>query len=241
MYIQCSYVVGKRVVGKKLTGLFQTRVHKILKHTGLLFFCGLHAACSNTAVQVEEIFPKPLINPLPAHIGIHYGPELSGFVHEEAIELNGKWQINIGPAQKSMFEQILSGMFSKTTNLPNYSTAGSEANSYSDLDAILVPEIQDFQFSTPAQTRTPFYEIWIKYQINLYTPSGEIITQWPLTAYGKANTDNYSFMERTREPAVQEATRIALRDAAAFFALRFKRDSDIQNWLLKIEGNKHES
>jgi len=192
----------------------------------------LLAACGSTSVQVSEIFPPPLIAPLPAHIGVHYSDKLTGYLHEEIVEANGSWSIEVGSAQHSMFERILSGMFARTTHVPGPDDFASIDES---LDAILIPEIVDFQFSIPAQTRTPFYEVWIKYEISLYQPSGELIAQWPLTAYGKANTDNYGFLQRVREPAVQEATRIALRDAAAFFALRFSRDSEIQNWITHLE------
>ncbi len=189
-------------------------------------------ACSSTSVQVDKIFPSPLIVPIPAHIGVHFSDKLLNFTHDEEVEANGSWSIAVGSAQHSMFDQILSGMFVDTTQVPG---PDKFASITIPLDAILVPEVIDFQFSIPAQTRTPFYEVWIKYEISLYKPSGEIIAQWPLTAYGKANTDNYSFLQRTREPAVQEATRIALRDAAAFFALRFGREAEIRNWITQLE------
>jgi hypothetical protein len=192
----------------------------------------LLGACSSTSVQIDKIFPSPLIVPIPAHIGVHFSDNLINFTHDEEVEANGSWSIAVGSAQQSMFQQILSGMFIATTPVPGPDDFSSITT---PLDAILVPEVIDFQFSIPAQTRTPFYEVWIKYEISLYQPTGEIIAQWPLTAYGKANTDNYSFLQRTREPAVQEATRIALRDAAAFFALRFGRESEIRNWITQLE------
>ena len=194
----------------------------------------LISACSATAVKIDDIFPAPLIAPLPAHIGVHFSDKLVGYIHEEEVEANGSWRIEVGSAQHSMFKQILSGMFVRTTPVPG---PDNFASIDMPLDAILVPEVVDFQFSIPAQTRTPFYEVWIKYEISLYQPSGDLIKKWPLTAYGKANTDNYGFLQRTREPAVQEATRIALRDAAAFFALRFSREVEIQSWITQLEDS----
>ena len=190
------------------------------------------SACGSTAIKIDEIFPPPLIEPFALHMGVHFSPELSDYVHEEEVEQNGTWKIALGAAQRSMFNQILSGMFQQITAVPALENF-AEINAA--LDAVIIPEIQDFQFSVPSQTRTTYYEIWIKYQMNLYTPTGELIAQWPLTAYGKSNTDNFGFMEKTRQPAVQQATRVALRDAAAFFALGFSQETKVKDWLARME------
>ena len=34
----------------------------------------------------------------------------------------------------------------------------------------IVPRITEMQFSTPYQTRTDYFEVWLRYQFELYRP-----------------------------------------------------------------------
>jgi hypothetical protein len=97
------------------------------------------------------------------------------------------------------------------------------------VDAVLVPLIAELQFSTPSQTRTDYFEVWLRYQFQLYSRDGALLGEWPLTAYGKANTQNY--LLSTTEPALQEAALSACRDAMAFFTVQFRTVPVVQQWL----------
>ncbi len=91
--------------------------------------------------------------------------------------------------------------------------------------------IAEFQISIPSQTRSDFYEVWIKYLMHLYDTHGTLIAEWPLTAYGKANKADFGFMESSDKLAIQQATMTALRDAGAFLALRFSSVPEVRSWL----------
>ncbi len=99
------------------------------------------------------------------------------------------------------------------------------------VDAVLAPSIADFQIAIPSQTRSDFYEVWIKYQMRLYDSHGTLIAEWPLTAYGKANKGDFGFMDNSDKLAIRQATMTALRDAGAFLSLRFSTVPTVRAWL----------
>jgi len=93
--------------------------------------------------------------------------------------------------------------------------------------AVLVPTIEEMQFSLPQETRLDMYEVWIKYKIRLLDNRGNLITEWPLTAYGKTETQ---FM-KNREQGLNGAMELALRDAGAKLAIGFPEIVEVKDWL----------
>ena len=104
-----------------------------------------------------------------------------------------------------------------------------------ELDALLIPKIQQLQFAIPEQTRTDFYEVWIRYEMQLFAMDGSQIAQWDVHGYGKSNRRNYGMMESQKEPALNEAAVWALRDAAAFLSFYFTTVSGVKEWLESTE------
>ena len=43
----------------------------------------------------------------------------------------------------------------------------------------------------PDQTRSNYYEVWIRYKFELFDREGGLIGDWNLPAYGKASNKNY--------------------------------------------------
>lgn len=127
--------------------------------------------------------------------------------------------------QPKLFLQVGSAMFTEAKQVDSIAPGTAE------FDGVLAPSIADFQISIPDQTRTDFYEVWIKYLIRVYDNEGTLIAEWPLTAYGKSNQSDYGFFEKTDKPAMHDATMRALRDAGAFLALRFSAVPPIKAWL----------
>ena len=180
--------------------------------------------CSTTEVEVPTTrFPVPLVEKYPVIMGLTLPEALTTFSHEEDLGDGGEFRINIGDAQEVMFVNLLAGMFERTHMIedPTHPDIG--------VDAVLVPLIAELQFSTPSQTRTDYFEVWLRYQFQLYSRDGTLLGEWPLTAYGKANTQNY--LLSTTEPALQEAALSACRDAMAFFTVQFRTVPVVQKWL----------
>ncbi len=179
--------------------------------------------CAGASVEVPTKFPVPLVQKVPLVVGVHLSDELINYTFVQDLGQNGEFSINLGNAQPTMFQNLFTGMFKgiemvSDPSLPNEGVAG-----------VLVPQISELQFSTPDQTRSDYFEVWIRYQFQLYSRDGQLLGEWPLTAYGKANTQNYGL--QTTEPTLQAAALAACRDAMAFFTLQFRSIPTVQNWL----------
>jgi hypothetical protein len=81
------------------------------------------------------------------------------------------------------------------------------------IDAVLVPEIVDYQFLVPEISTLSFYEASIEYRLVLNDPDGAGIGEWKVIGYGKAEAAMFGAGE-----AVGEATMQAIRDGGARIA-----------------------
>ncbi len=183
------------------------------------------SGCLATEVEVDEEaeFPVPLVPKIPLNMGVHLPQELLDFVHREDLGDDGTFSIDISDAQPTVFRNLFTGMFESVTviedpNQPGGSVAGT-----------IVPRITEMQFSTPYQTRTDYFEVWLRYQFELFDRDGTRLGDWDLTAYGKANTQNYGL--NTTPPTLRAAALQACRDAMAFFTISFVREPTVQQWL----------
>lgn len=192
-----------------------------LSAAALLLLCGCLA--TEVAVDEEVEFPVPLVPKIPINMGVHLPQELLDFVHKEDLGDDGIFTIDISDAQPTVFNNLLTGMFEEVTLIDNPSQPGA------NVAGTIVPRIKEMQFSTPHQTRTDYFEVWLRYQFELYDRDGTRLGDWDLTAYGKANTQNYGF--NTTPPTLRAAALQACRDAMAFFTISFVRESIVQQWL----------
>jgi hypothetical protein len=182
--------------------------------------------CMNTSVQMAEDtrFPVPLVEKLPITIGVHLPEELLTFSLEQDLGETGRFTISIGDAQQPMFLNLFVGMFD------DVKVVDDPTNPHASVAGTLVPRISEMQFSTPQQTRTEYFEVWIRYQIALYGRDGTLLGDWPLTAYGKANVQNYGM--NSTPPTLRAAALQACRDAMAFFTVQFPTVPVVQTWLM---------
>ncbi|HEX9208729.1 MAG TPA: hypothetical protein VF851_10860, partial [Steroidobacteraceae bacterium] len=75
---------------------------------------------------------------------------------------------------------------------------------------------------TPADSGTQFYAASLRYTIRLYSPRGELADSWTFTGYG---TQPGSSFPGKGDAALQAATRLAMRDAAAKLAAEFREQA----------------
>lgn len=185
----------------------------------------LLSGCMTTNVEVPTTqFPIPLMQQLPVRMGLYLPEELRSYEFRQDLGDAGVFEIEIGPAQEAMFTNLLTGMFSEVV-------ASADPTTFDTLeaDAVLVPRIAEMQFSTPQQTRTDYFEVWIRYDLALHGQDGTVVARWPLTAYGKANTQNY--LLASTSPTLTQAALNACRDAMAFFTVQFQTLPGVQQWL----------
>jgi hypothetical protein len=104
---------------------------------------------------------------------------------------------------------------------------------FTGLDAVIEPTIETYQFLSPAALDSKFYEASIEYRISLYTPNGELITDWPVTGHGRSYSRFWGAGQ-----SLGEATTIAMRDAAAAMIINFKHRPSVRKWLLRINESQ---
>ena len=188
---------------------------------GIVLSLALLAGCAGTTrLELDSTrFPVPLMSVSAVNLGVHLDTEISQFVHTETIDKKGTWEVVLGPVQQTLFANLSQGVFQSyefvdDTKAPH-------------LDGVLRPIIQEVQFSLPSQTRSNYYEVWIRYNFELYDKQGGLLGQWSLPAYGKANKNNFG----SKSVGLQEAAMAACRDAMAFFSINFAKEPVVHKWL----------
>jgi len=191
---------------------------------GAVYTVLLCVAGCNSSLKMEAVteVPTPLVPKLPLHMGIYYNDAFRNYTYEEDSEERPNWSINSGASQVQLFDTILEPMFNKVRQVHDW-----PATADADLDAVLVPEVNEMQFALPKETGGDLFEVWIKYIIHLYGADGGLIAEWPVTGYGKSSTE----LLTTREKGLQAAINNAFRDAGAKFSIHFTRVGDVRNWL----------
>lgn len=180
----------------------------------------LLGGCTTTAVTVEATFPeRPVVQRLPLAVAVVYDEAFRSYTLAESIPQRGEWKIDLGAAQVALFQAMLPALFSAVTE--REALAPEPEDSTAEL--LLRPQLQDMQFSIPYQTRSNFFEVWLKYEIQLYERDGEtLVARYPLTGYGRTRD---GFLD-SAQVAIEQAAITALRDAGAFFAIEFPRNQD---------------
>ena len=185
------------------------------------------AACEQSvSLKVDTEIPTPVIARMPVKMGVFYRDELRNYIYEENSEDRPNWKIDSGSSHVALFNQIISSMFVETKEV-----GGTTADI--TIDAVLSPSVAEMQFAMPAETKTDFYEAWVKYNMELYNRDGSRIANWSVTGYGKSSTE---FM-KSRDKGLNAAVNQALRDAGAKFALGFRKVADVSSWLEQIESS----
>ena len=185
------------------------------------------AACEQSiSLRVDSEIPTPVIARMPVTMGILYRNELRNYVYEENSDERPNWKIDSGSSHIALFEQILGSMFEQTKEV-----AGTDSDA--TVDAVLAPSVAEMQFALPAETKSDFYEAWIKYDVELYNRDGSPIANWSVTGYGKSSTE---FM-KSRDKGLNAAVNQALRDAGARFALGFSRVEEVGAWLEQVDSS----
>lgn len=198
------------------------------------------AGCtSGASVLVDISVPRPLVEPLGARMGVYYDDALTGYVHREEVD-GGDYTIDIGASQAPVFTQVFDAMFERVVPMARDAADASANAAQGDdatdeaaappiafervdggdapVDGVLAPTIDQVQFSTPEQTKTDFYEVWIRYRVRLFDADGTVRKEWPLIGYGKASNRNSG--DSTEQ--LNAATTWALRDAAAVLAFELR-------------------
>ena len=192
-------------------------------HTRHLTVCALVlisllvSACA-THVEVDGKFPAALTHKLPLRSVVVFDEAFANYRFEstEGPEVS----ISVGQIQVELFTGLADSLF-------QYSATMTQMPTNPTTDLIVVPNVEDVQISMPNQSQLKVFEVWIKYNVQVFEDTGEPIADWIMTAYGKTPT---RFLKSDTE-ALQQASMVAMRDAGAHFITGFARVPEIQQWL----------
>lgn len=199
-----------------------------LRTSALLAAAGALAAGCSSSVVVDSAFPTPLVEPLPVSMGVIYDPELRDFIHVEELPQQSVWTIDIGDANIAMLSPLFETMFAETRAIDTVPADAAGAA----VDGVLQPTLEKFEFDVPYGERDEFVEVWIQYLLTLYEPDGSVVTEWPVSGYGKAE------LGRDREESVNRAAVVALREVGATISTEFAAQPDVSYWL---QERQHEA
>lgn len=191
---------------------------------GLLMGLIALTACTQNKIALKANWPTPTVKQLPLTVGVIYHSSIVNHLHEEDPPIGRSWIIDLGQTQKTLLQKTLSSSFNRVLELQDLDQISSIQ---APLVGVLIPELKEFQFATPAQTRKPDFEIWLQYQINILSPEGQLLKEWIINAYGKEQVSG----QRLPKQLMHAALKKALRDFSASLSLGLQTLPEIQGWL----------
>ena len=177
----------------------------------------LAAGCTANVKLDPVTIPTPLISKMPLSIAVRIPDEFEHFVHEDQVLGRQNWSIDLGRSNAALFTQIFGFMFDEVTILG----PGDDASGL-DIDALIEPSIDAFEFSVPSQSKTETYAVWIRYRLRIFDSSGDQYANWPMSAYGKSEQTGL-----TGEEPLKRAAILAMRDAAALMVMKLDKSTGI--------------
>ncbi len=181
------------------------------------------SACGASTVVVEGTYPSPNIPPLPMTLGVYYSDALRAHVYTERTDAGkDEYLVNSGGSHVELFNTVLPAMFQQVVVLDDPAMANERG-----VDAVFIPNIDEFQLGMPQKTRLDSYEVWVKYNMRLTAPDGGYIADWVMTAYGKTPQATFG----SAEGGINDAAVAAMRDLASNFSISFTSVPDVRDWL----------
>lgn len=182
-----------------------------------MLLVGLLAGCGSTVTLDTPTIPEPLIEKISASVGLRMPPEFDNYVHDEDILGREHWTINLGNSNAALFTQLFRHMFDSVTIL----SSTDDASKF-PIDVLIEPSIDAFEFSVPNQSKTESFAVWIRYRLKVFDYLGAEVANWPVSAYGKSQTQSVSGSQ-----ALQRAAILAMRDAAALMIMKLDEATGI--------------
>jgi len=176
-----------------------------------LLLAGLISGCGSNVTLDTPTIPTPLLEQISMSVGLRMPENFEHFLHEEKVYGREQWSIDLGRSNAALFEQLFRFMFT------NVKVLGPDDDpQLLPLDALIEPSIDEFEFSTPEQSSTDAFAVWIRYRLKVYDREGNLVSNWPVSAYGKSLTTTMG-----SSAALQRAATLAMRDAAALMIMKF--------------------
>ena len=163
--------------------------------------------------------PEPRIERIPVDVAVRIPEEFQNFVHVEEILGRNTWTIDLGRSNALFFTQLFGHMFDSLVVLgPDDDPRDHQ------FDALIEPSIEGFEFSTPSQSNSQEFAVWIRYRMAIFDSVGNRASSWTVSAYGKSQKEGLGGSDSLRRAAI-----LAMRDAAALIIMQMDRVSKIRD------------
>jgi hypothetical protein len=179
----------------------------------------LQAGCASTTVIDMPTIPEPRVDKIPVDVAVRIPANFHDFVHTEDVLGKDKKTIQLGASNANFFRQLFDHMFESMVVLG----PDDDARDY-QFDALIEPSIEGFEFSTPGQTQSNDYSVWIRYRMDVFDSIGNRASSWTVSAYGKSQKEGLTGTDSLRRAAV-----LAMRDAAALIIMQMEKVSKIRD------------
>lgn len=177
------------------------------------------AGCASTVSIDMPTIPEPRLEKIPVDVAVRIPENFHNYVHTEDVLGRDKQTIQLGASNANFFTQLFNHMFQSAVIL-----APDDDPRNVKFDALIEPSIEGFEFSTPGQTQSDAYSVWIRYRINVFDSLGNRASSWTVSAYGKSQKEGITGSDSLRRAAV-----LAMRDAAALIIMQMDKVSKIRD------------
>lgn len=193
-------------------------INSLRKLGSLIALLSVLAGCSaSTSIQLDTNFPQVLAQPRPISAAIVFEESFSNY----SAAPNQYTSMAIGNAQVELFKNAFTGLFDPV----EFVSAEQEIQGQPSL--IIRPAVREVQLSTPSENYLNVFEVWVKYNLEIITADGEVLTTWFMPTYGKTPESSMA----SKSAAIEKATITAIRDAGAKLHLDFYQIPALKNWL----------
>ena len=187
----------------------------------------LLAGCTGTKLATQAQLPTPLVDKVPARVGIYYSKEFREYVHKETrSEID--YEITLGPAHVQNIDWLLNAMFSEVVKVEDPTKV---ADIKPPLVMVLEPRFEEYSFLSPKDVAGEAFIVTIRYLLTLYDGTGARVDAFTFTGYGRERAHTLA----SKEP-LKIATQRAMRDAGAKFAVEFPDQDSVRLLLRNPQG-----
>jgi hypothetical protein len=179
----------------------------------------LLAGCTGTKLATQAQLPTPLVDKVPARVGIYYSKEFREYVYKETrSEID--YEITLGPAHVQNLDWLLNAMFSEVVKVEDPTKV---ADIKPPLVMVLEPHFEEYSFLSPKDVAGEAFIVTIRYLLTLYDGTGARVDAFTFTGYGREKARTLA----SKEP-LKIATQRAMRDAGAKFAVEFPDQESVR-------------
>jgi hypothetical protein len=188
------------------------------------------AGCSTGKVHLEPLIVRPIVNPLPIAVGIHYADDLRN--HEctgDKGYIAYSWTFALGPPSIETFSTIFTALFENVemqdTN-PNSTSAGDQR----DIIELHLTEFTGCQASWPIIGTTV---IEIEFKAIIMSVDGEELARWNGRGRAGPGDDLHGYpmsLPEAERDHLNALTSVAMRKALVDFVVNFENDPTVRAW-----------